>query len=173
MTDLPDNLTVRVLLHTYRVTHEIPDDLPIKNGKPELVGRCDEDREIIWIWDGLNPMVQRKTLLHEVLHAAGYISDVHGNERTTVEAHTCAIAEPLLAILRNNPELVAYLLEGSQAERVTVERSIFAHPLITIDPNGTAEPNVHVTGAMDFSQWTAAQPDDLHLTDPRTEGKKP
>ena len=53
--------------------------------------------------------VQRKSLLHEVIHACNWIS---GHDDTSSEEQFVrALAFPLLDVLRDNPELVAFLTE--------------------------------------------------------------
>jgi hypothetical protein len=57
----------------------------------------------------LAPMVQRRVLLHELLHAAVFL----GNDESIKDEETAVsvIDNPLLMVLRDNPKVVAWLME--------------------------------------------------------------
>lgn len=115
-------LTYRVLTDTTAI-NAVSDDADIDG---EWTAYADHDRLII----GINPDnpsdVQRRDLLHEVVHCCLRMSGVEPNayarivhrakERHggyTVEEFTvAAMSAPLLAVLRDNPLLTTWLVEA-------------------------------------------------------------
>lgn len=74
---------------------------------PTLSARVEHVRLLIRIDKTMHVVVQRKSLLHEVIHACNWITghqDAH-NEEEWVRS----LAFPLLDVLRDNPRLVAWL----------------------------------------------------------------
>lgn len=59
------------------------------------------------IADNQAPLQERDTVLHEIIHAVGQMT---GHE--VKEGAAAAIGTGLLAVLRGNPELVAWLVES-------------------------------------------------------------
>lgn len=84
-----------------------------------LVGHYSATRLQIALADGLPPGVARETLLHEVIHAVSHatgsmIGSLGQVESDRLEEIVCSMyAGPLLAVFRDNPALVAYLLGSS------------------------------------------------------------
>ncbi len=82
-----------------------------------LIGSCDRRQTTLIIKPGLSPTMEVSTVLHEVIHA---ITDSTGLTETITheleETIVNALAPTLLDTLRRNPQLVAYLLEGSSNE---------------------------------------------------------
>ena len=78
----------------------------------------------IYIRPDLPPMVERETLLHEVMHAAYYVAgnpfgwmnlapDDDEDREMSLEEQTIRFTSPLiLSVLRDNPDLVAYLTQA-------------------------------------------------------------
>lgn len=86
----------------------------IVRGRRRLPGKFGETRireaEIL-IWTGCPLGQQQDTLVHELLHAC--LSNVpHGLDDDGEESIVSALAPWLLAALRDNPALVAYLTGG-------------------------------------------------------------
>jgi Zn-dependent peptidase ImmA (M78 family) len=68
----------------------------------------------IFIASWVHPRLQRETLLHELMHACvfGAASDSIPADDTDHEEHfVSGLDAPLLATLRDNPDLVRYLTE--------------------------------------------------------------
>lgn len=57
-----------------------------------------------------NPMLQRATLLHELMHATTFAGGVHDDVERTEEQWITATAPRLLDALRRSPDVAAYLL---------------------------------------------------------------
>ena len=68
----------------------------------------------IRLMEGIAPGLERETLMHELMHAAYYASGLREYETEHEEREVTALALALLAMLRNNPELVAYLTADGQ-----------------------------------------------------------
>ena len=75
--------------------------LPLPEG---LLGECDSDKQVITILDQQPLETEQDTLLHEVLHA---VDDAMGLKMK--EAQVKGAATGLLAVLKDNPRLAAYL----------------------------------------------------------------
>lgn len=81
----------------------------------DLNGLCDFDRQRIWVKTPQTPGMERDTVLHEVLHAVFDQLDVKRRMKEEVgkefeEDVVYALAPRLLAVLKDNPGLVKYLL---------------------------------------------------------------
>lgn len=70
----------------------------------DQVGECDPDKQAILIRDGLPLESEQDVMLHEVIHALDEATDAKMKE-TQVKK----IATALLAVLKDNPSLSAYL----------------------------------------------------------------
>lgn len=97
----PDRL--RVGPHVWRVRRRALD------ADGELYGRTEEQRLLITIAPGRAPSQERDTLLHELLHAlwSHCALDQDDDEQERIVR---SLAPWLLAALRDNPQLVAFLL---------------------------------------------------------------
>lgn len=72
----------------------------------DAFGRADVVKQTLSVRNGQGPHQERDTLLHELLHACGLAI---GHE---LEEHQVASVTPiLLDVLRQNPDVVAYLTE--------------------------------------------------------------
>jgi hypothetical protein len=69
-----------------------------------LVGECDSDNQVIRVRDGQPLETEQDTLLHELLHAVDEAVD-----SKMKESQVKRLATGLLAVLKENPNLVAYL----------------------------------------------------------------
>lgn len=84
----------------------------------ELDGLCDFSRRRIWIKDHLAPSSERDTVLHEILHAVVDQLDLKRRFKEEVDKQfeedvVYALTPRLLALLRDNPQLVTYLVEDA------------------------------------------------------------
>lgn len=70
------------------------------------LGLCHTDIHEIWISSSCTPEVKRNTLLHEVLHALSYVGQLRMSER-----QVDVLATLLIAMTRDNPELVDYFFK--------------------------------------------------------------
>lgn len=86
---------IRILGKAFKVTNIVPD---------ELLGECDTDTQTLAIRDGQPLESEQDTILHEVLHA---VDEAMGLKLK--EAQVKGIATGLLAVLKDNPALAAYL----------------------------------------------------------------
>jgi len=83
-------------------------------------GSCGEDTQDILIDPMMGPDMERDTVLHEVLHAVFHLADIranlpkddNGDAKDAEEKIIRPLASRLLELLRDNPKLVAYLLEA-------------------------------------------------------------
>jgi len=116
MGNIPD--TVRVGSITYRVTIDLDEWVRFEhaNKRSGFVGHTDNAMAIIYINPECAPEVVRSTLWHEVMHALCYTvigsSDWRhlGKEKSDrEEAVVAAFESPIVCVLRDNPQLVAYL----------------------------------------------------------------
>lgn len=75
----------------------------------DSVGEADCHAQIISLDESLSPEALKTTLVHELLHA---MFDAYGTDELLTEIDEALVSlmeMPLLALLRSNPELVAYL----------------------------------------------------------------
>ena len=86
---------IRILGKAFRLTNEVADDLN---------GECDTDTQTIAVRDGQPLESEQDTLLHEVIHAIDEAMDAKMKE-TQVKK----LATGLLAVMKDNPGLTAYL----------------------------------------------------------------
>lgn len=91
----------RVRVLGKRVTIEYCTGAPLDDG---LNGECDVDRQRILVREGQPLESEQDTLLHELLHA---IDESMGLRMK--ESQVKGAATGLLAVMKDNPALVAYL----------------------------------------------------------------
>jgi hypothetical protein len=87
--------------------------LKFVSGLPDA-GNCDADHERILIQEGMASGATRDTVLHELIHACfgqGWMIRLKNIDKDLEEELVEALAPRLLALLRDNPKLVAYLTE--------------------------------------------------------------
>jgi len=82
-------------------------------------GTCGQDVQTILIDDQLGPDQERETVLHELLHAIFYATSAHrlleelektAEMKDLEENFIQPLASRLLELLRDNPDLVKYLI---------------------------------------------------------------
>lgn len=104
-TPLPTSVQVGPL--TYRIK-------PWKNrpaDNAQAWGMCDKKRTVILLHKGLSRQRKREVLLHEVMHACFDSSGLTMKDNCPEEMVVNDLTFPLLGVLRDNPDLVAYLTE--------------------------------------------------------------
>jgi hypothetical protein len=112
-------IKVRVGTVSYEVTFDADAWLKIehKTQTKGYHGFTNHHEAVIYINPDDVPDVQRQTVLHEVMHATCYVIlgapefDHLGKNRNDREENIVRMLEgPLLMVLRDNPDLAAYLL---------------------------------------------------------------
>lgn len=99
--------TVKVGAHIYTVLLCALKEMPKGEPEEKLLGYCEYDTNLIYIYKYQPASRVKDVLLHEILHACGYPGLTHKtlDEETFVDT----ISSPLLEVLQDNPELVMYL----------------------------------------------------------------
>jgi hypothetical protein len=87
---------IRVLGKAFKVTNGPLED--------NLNGECDTDKQTLAVRDGQPLESEQDTLLHEVIHA---IDEAMGLKMKEAQVKGCATG--LLAVMKDNPGLMAYL----------------------------------------------------------------
>jgi hypothetical protein len=80
----------------------------------DLNGECDSDRQLILVREGQPLESEQDTVLHEILHA---IDEAMGLKMK--EAQVKGAATGLLAVMKDNPALVAYLKKKNAVSPTT------------------------------------------------------
>lgn len=83
----------------------------------DVLGETDSNNAEILLKKAQAPSVLRDTLVHELLHAVVYASGyfkVADLDRTSEENLVVTLSPWILAILRDNPDLVEYLTQGRE-----------------------------------------------------------
>lgn len=107
--DLPARLKIGPL------PFQVAGDLPALNAKRQAcgdqrVGNTDTHAGLILVDPTLPPAMQADTLLHEVLHAIHSVL-VLRKDRQSAEEWIGVTATLLLGVLRDNPDLVAFVTQ--------------------------------------------------------------
>lgn len=105
---MPASIPKKVKVGPYTYTVEI--HAALDDAEVNLRGVSDTDQHYIRLNPKNPPGLMRSTLLHEVLHAVAVSGAAIGtNERLPQEAWISRIEASLLAVLRDNPAVIAYL----------------------------------------------------------------
>jgi hypothetical protein len=102
--------TVRIGALTYTVSEDATDHLLAEDGMSQrLYGMGDKSQQVIQLRPGMAPGFKRVIMLHEIVHQ---LFDDSGLElESQAEEQIClALQAPLLAVLKDNPELVRWLV---------------------------------------------------------------
>lgn len=83
--------------------------LPAENA--EAWGMCDRASTVILLAETTSHQKQREVLLHEVLHAIYGVTGLHHKDGAPEELVVTDLSPTLLSVLRDNPDLVAYLTQ--------------------------------------------------------------
>lgn len=87
-------------------------DVTVDKGLDLLGETQNHDSTIVVRRPGQSPDCERDTMLHEVLHATLFVSGLsHPLEHDKEEELVRTLTPWLLAVLRDNPALMAYLLD--------------------------------------------------------------
>lgn len=84
-----------------------------EDGEP-MSGRAEHSTLTIFVSTGLHVELQRKVLLHEIMHACVFVTG-HNSSEVTEEHFIRGTAFALLDVLRDNPEVVRFIT--SKAKR--------------------------------------------------------
>lgn len=80
----------------------------------DLDGVCDHSKNRIWIRERMGPLMEKDTVLHELLHSIIDQLDIKRRfkdvEKDFEEDVVYALTPRILALLRDNPRLVRYLV---------------------------------------------------------------
>jgi hypothetical protein len=117
---IPESLLIGTV--AYRVTIDPDDWMRIEHETKTggYYGHTQHRTAMIYLNPGATPDVTRLTLWHEVLHALAEAAmgspewrKLGGTKDEREERVIRTIEAPTLAVLRANPQLVAYLMEGT------------------------------------------------------------
>lgn len=101
---------VKIGPHKYRIGYG-----PLKGEGADQIGVCHTHRAEIHIKEGLARTIEQESLLHEILHAIWSAQGLDNSDNkdglVKEEQAVAALAPGILAVLKNNLELVKYLLE--------------------------------------------------------------
>lgn len=100
--------TVKVGPHVYRILLK-PARIMQDDGEG-CNGFCHFDKNEIWLYRGLKLAKRQEFLFHELKHACGH-SAFFGRKLMVEETYVRHMAPAVLAMLRDNPPLVTYLLQ--------------------------------------------------------------
>ena len=99
---------IKVGPHTYRVA-QFPAAQMISADGEKLLGECKQDELLIKILKRMRRTKTQEVLWHEVKHSAHYLAGHNEEENFDGEQWIEITAQNELQIMRDNPELVAYL----------------------------------------------------------------
>lgn len=114
---------VKILGRTYSVgtsAKPLPDNW--EDSPDDADGRTNNHKLAIWIYEGLSRGMQQETLVHEILHTCisfctpGIRNVIIGRDKSDVWAFDFeewfveVLDAPLLTVMRENPDLMDYLL---------------------------------------------------------------
>lgn len=74
------------------------------------LGLCVADRAVIFLDEGLDPQLMAETLLHETLHAVWHVQCLPA--KLDEEKAVTGLSKGLAGVLRDNPELVKFIIAG-------------------------------------------------------------
>ena len=101
--------TITILGHTYHIS-ECDPGMWCSNG----MGRSDVRRGTIELNIAMTDDVKRSTLIHEVIHQLADILDISSIRES--ESNISALAAGFYTILKDNPELVSWLIKRDVME---------------------------------------------------------
>lgn len=112
----PTQLRIGHLNYTVTIDRTALDRETAEQGIPRRAGASHSATQLIELTDDMAPDYAAETLLHEILHqclrvtAVDPDNDAKAGLDNVEERAVSAIAGPLLSALRDNPELITYLL---------------------------------------------------------------
>lgn len=105
MPDLPK--FVKVGPYRYTVASDAETRLDIMGDRPDWAGCCDMRTLTIFVEPRDNQDAMAGTLLHEVIHACLQVTNQPDDDKN--ESYVERMTGMLLGVLRDNPDLVAFL----------------------------------------------------------------
>ena len=99
---IPGEIKVGPYVYTVTLHEALEDD--------GLRGVSDTDLHYIRLNPKNPPALQRSTLLHECMHAVAASAGIGGGEKLQQEDFITRVEAPLTSLLRDNADLVAYLI---------------------------------------------------------------
>lgn len=116
---MPRPETVRIGFYTYTIDENedsLNDILSAderEEGNVEILGCCNQRLLKISIAPDLPLKRQQEVIWHEVSHAVQDLAGIQGSYNMTAEAAIGSLSTLQLMVLHENPDLVQFLLEGS------------------------------------------------------------
>ena len=114
MAEMPKSVQVGPYTYTVLVDQAKMNLLRVEYANANQVGSCDFWQHQIVLAPEPCGAVQRETLLHEVMHACHKAVGIDANTKLTPEELLARTGVLVLDTLQRNPDLVAYLTEGTQ-----------------------------------------------------------
>lgn len=90
---------VRVFGRVYSVVYVKDSSLGLSD-----MGRCDDAKQLIHVQDGLTPIEEADTVLHEVIHGIDYVMGLGLEER-----QVRGLGAALVGLFQDNPQFAKYL----------------------------------------------------------------
>jgi hypothetical protein len=106
---MPSSVVVGPYVYAVVADRALVDRASIEGKEVEL-GECDHKRQRILIDPDLGPDATAEVLLHEVLHALTYATDLDRDLGENEEPTVARLAFAMLDLLRRNPQLVTFLV---------------------------------------------------------------
>lgn len=100
---------IRVGPFAYNVSRDATSQVALEN--EEAVGLTIPDALEIHISNALSPDRERATLLHEIIHACADLADL--GDTSSEEDWASRLGPLLLQVMRDNPRLIAWVLEDA------------------------------------------------------------
>ena len=104
---LPD--TIKVGPYRYTVSIDAAEVREMHREHPTWNGMADYHTQRIVLDDSCGPDVMAENLLHEVKHVIDYAAGIGSAEKITAHENIYRTSAWLLLVLRENPDLVAFL----------------------------------------------------------------
>ncbi len=109
---IPSTIKVGPFRYTVEVTAEAIAETRYNSNSPGTTGEA-RPKTLHIVLDPLTPPdLKAHDLLHEVQHAIHWACGLNSDEKITVHEYIIRTTALLLAVVRENPELVAFLVEG-------------------------------------------------------------
>lgn len=93
--------SVRIFGRVYPVVYVKDSPLGLTN-----MGQCNDAKQVIHVQDGLTPIEESDTVLHEVIHGIDYVTGLGLEER-----QVRGLAAALIGLFQDNPQFAQYLIQ--------------------------------------------------------------
>jgi hypothetical protein len=114
MPSVPKSIVVGAYTYSVEVDQTAIDAASREQGT-RLSGSADHLRQCIALDPSLGPDALAETLMHECLHAMFQQAGCHGMDNEDVERIVVLAGHQLVEFVRDNPELVAFVMGGDHA----------------------------------------------------------